>query len=113
MAYFKIVEPNKDPKYIKEIDRANTKLKFSKNRKGCFQQDSGFFADSEAMYLKFHFKEEYPELEYMKIVDEWEEREAEQRATHGRDVARNEVEGLNVAANAMPDVVNEPVLIRR
>lgn len=112
MAYFKIVEPNKDPKYIKEIDRANTKLKFSKNRKGCFQQDSGFFADSEAMYLKFHFKEEYPELEYMKIVDEWEEREAEQRATHGRDVARNEVEGLN-AMPAMPDVVNEPVLIRR
>ena len=106
MAYFKIVEPNKDPKYIKEIDRANTKLKFSKNRKGCFQQDSGFFADSEAMYLKFHFKEEYPELEYMKIVDEWEEREAEQRATtNGRDVARNEVEGLNAMA------VNEPVLI--
>ncbi len=73
MAYFKIMEPNKSPKYIKEIDRVNTKLKFSKNYKGCFQQDYGFFADSEAAYLRFHFMKEYPELKYMKIVDSWEE----------------------------------------
>lgn len=67
MAYFKINEPNKNPKWIKNIDRANGTLEFSEDRNGCFQQDSGFFADSEFAYLKFHFTEAYPELQYMSI----------------------------------------------
>ena len=67
MAYFKITEPNKNPKWIKTIDRANGTLEFSEDRNGCFQQDSGFFADSEFAYLMFHFKEKYPELQYMTI----------------------------------------------
>lgn len=71
MAYFKITEPNKNPKWIKTIDRANGTLEFSENRDGCFQQDSGFFADSEFAYLKFHFTEAYPELEYMTIDTDW------------------------------------------
>jgi hypothetical protein len=71
MAYFKIAEPGKAIKYIKEIDRANGTLEFSENRDGCFQQDSGFFADSEFAYLMFHFKEAYPELQYMTIDTNW------------------------------------------
>lgn len=71
MAYFKITEPNKNPKWIKSIDRANGTLEFSENRDGCFQQDSGFFADSEFAYLKFHFTEAYPELEHMTIDTDW------------------------------------------
>ena len=71
MAYFKITEPNKNPKWIKTIDRANGTLEFSENRDGCFQQDSGFFADSEFAYLKFHFTEAYPELEHMTIDTDW------------------------------------------
>ena len=67
MAYFKINEPNKAVKYIKSIDRANGTLEFSESKKGCFQQDSGFFADSELAYLKFHFTEAYPELEYLTV----------------------------------------------
>jgi len=67
MAYFKIAEPNKDVKYIKSIDRANATLEFSPTKDGCFQQDSGFFADSELQYLKFHFTKKYPELEYVSI----------------------------------------------
>lgn len=67
MAYFKIKQPNQPPVWIKNIDRANGTLEFSTNRKGCFQQDSGFFADSEFAYLKFHFTEAYPQLEYMSI----------------------------------------------
>ena len=67
MAYFKISEPGHPIKYIKEIDRANGTLEFSEDKKGCFQQDSGFFAESEFSYLMFHFKEAYPELEYMTI----------------------------------------------
>lgn len=71
MAYFKIAEPGKAIKYIKEIDRANGTLEFSENRDGCFQQESGFFADSEFAYLMFHFKEAYPELQYMTIDNKW------------------------------------------
>ena len=67
MAYFKIDEPGHPTKYIKNIDRANGTLEFSEDRNGCFQQDSGFFADSEFAYLKFHFTEAYPELQYMSI----------------------------------------------
>ncbi len=67
MAYFKINEPNKPVKYIKSIDRANGTLEFSESKNGCFQQDSGFFADSELAYLKFHFTEAYPELEYLTV----------------------------------------------
>jgi len=72
MAFFKINEPNKPAKWIKSIDRANGKLEFSQNREECFQQDGGFFANSEAAYLKFHFMEEYPELKYMEIDESYE-----------------------------------------
>ena len=67
MAYFKIEQPNQPTKWIKSIDRANGTLEFSETRDGCFQQDSGFFADSELAYLKFHFTEAYPELEYLSV----------------------------------------------
>lgn len=77
MAYFKISQPNKPTKWIKSIDRANGTLEFSEDRNGCFQQDSGFFADSEAAYLKFHFKEAYPEIEYMTIDTSWNAKEDE------------------------------------
>ena len=75
MAYFKIQEPNKPVKYIKNIDRANGALEFSEKKDGCFQQDSGFYADSEFAYLKFHFTEAYPELEYMTIDNDWKQYE--------------------------------------
>ena len=47
MAYFRIDEPNKPQKWIKDVDRANGTLEFSEVRNGCYQRDSGFFADSE------------------------------------------------------------------
>ena len=67
MAYFKIEQPNQPTKWIKSIDRANGTLEFSETRDGCFQQDSGFYANSEFAYLKFHFMEAYPELEYLSV----------------------------------------------
>ena len=73
MAYFKIEEPGHAVKYIKDIDRANGTLEFSESKAGCFQQDSGFFADSELAYLKFHFTEAYPELQYMTIDNDWKQ----------------------------------------
>lgn len=93
MAYFKIAEPGHAVKYIKEIDRANGTLEFSEDRNGCFQQDSGFFADSEFAYLMFHFKEAYPELQYMTIDTNW--------------YASNEEEQLVGEAVAEPEAPND------
>lgn len=65
MAYFKIDEPNKPVKWIKDVDRVNGTLTFTENRDECeLEKDSGFFADSELSYLKFHFTEDYPEMKY-------------------------------------------------
>ena len=72
MAYFKIQDPNQPiTKWIKNVDRANGTLEFSTDRDGCYQQDSGFFADSELAYLKFHFKKKYPEIEYLTIDNDY------------------------------------------
>ena len=73
MAYFKVNEPNKAPKWIKSIDRANGTLEFSDTKEGCFQQDSGFFANSELDYLKFHFTEAYPEIKYLEVDTTYDE----------------------------------------
>lgn len=73
MAYFKVNEPNKAPKWIKSIDRANGTLEFSDTKEGCFQQDSGFFANSELDYLKFHFTEAYPEIKYLEVDSTYDE----------------------------------------
>ena len=71
MAYFKITEPNKPSKWIKEVDGANGTLTFQTTREGAHCEDEGFFADSEFEYIKHHFIEAYPELEYMTIDSEW------------------------------------------
>ena len=71
MAYFKITEPNKPPKWIKEVDGANGTLTFQDEREGAHCEDEGFFADSEFEYIKHHFTEKYPELEYMHIDSSW------------------------------------------
>jgi hypothetical protein len=69
MAYFRIDEPNKPTKYIKNVDGANTTLEFTDTTDGAFFKDEGFFADSEKEFLMFHFKEKYPELQYMTIYN--------------------------------------------
>lgn len=71
MAYFKITEPNKPSKWIKEVDGANGTITFQDEREGAHYEDDGFFADSEFEYLKHHFTEKYPELEYMHIDSSW------------------------------------------
>ena len=86
MAYFKIKEPNQPVKWIKNIDRANGTLEFSTERNGCFQQDSGFFAESEFSFLKFHFTKDYPELKYLEIDNEWRIRNVEEQQGQGINV---------------------------
>lgn len=71
MAYFRIDEPNKKTKWIKSVDNQNGKLEFSTSKSGCYDRSSGIIANSEAQRLKFLFKEEYPELEYLKVDGSW------------------------------------------
>ena len=71
MAYFKISEPNQPTKWITEVDGANGTLTFQTTREGAHCEDEGFFADSEFEYIKHHFIEAYPELEYMSIDSDW------------------------------------------
>lgn len=73
MAYFKISEPNQPIKWITEVDGANGTLTFQTTREGAHCEDEGFFADSEFEYIKHHFIEAYPELEYMSIDSDWED----------------------------------------
>ena len=102
MAYFKISEPNKAVKYIKDIDRANGTLTFSETKEGCFQQDSGFFANSELEYLKFHFTEDYPELQYLTVDDGWNDYRVGE-ALHAEAVA-----DAAVINNVVQELPNEP-----
>jgi hypothetical protein len=97
MAYFKITEPNKPTKWIKEVDGANGTITFQNEREGAYYEDEGFFADSEFDYIKHHFTEKYPELEYMHIDSSWGDYEgvegvgepiAEQIAEVGVDAPR-------------------------
>ena len=103
MAYFKIDEPNQPTKWIKEVDNANGKLVFQDTRDNAYYQDSGFFADSELEYLKFHFTKEYPELEFM-TIDYGYDKDCTIGAA---DVAGEEV-GMNGQAAPMLEEVDVP-----
>ena len=112
MAYFKIEEPGHAVKYIKEIDRANGTLEFSESKAGCFQQDSGFFADSELAYLKFHFTEAYPELQYMTIDNDWKQYETgPMPPMHGAAIQEAAPQPINQMADALG--VANPVMEER
>lgn len=69
MAYFKISVPNQPTKYVKEVDNANGKLTFTNTKNGAYSRGSGIVANSERDRLKFLFKKDYPELEYLTVDD--------------------------------------------
>ena len=63
MAYFIIVEPNEDPKYIKEIDYAQGKLTFTNNEEEAYRGRDGFYANATRDMIRRGFKDDYPEVE--------------------------------------------------
>ena len=71
MVYYKIEEPNGNVKYIKTINGAEGTLEFQDDKNGAYCRDEGFFADSDFEFIKFHFTEKYPELQYMKRESSW------------------------------------------
>ena len=71
MAHFIIKDPNNGTKWIKNVDGASGTIEFQDSSKDAYYRDSGFFADSEFEFIKFHFIKQYPELEYMQIDNGW------------------------------------------
>jgi hypothetical protein len=67
MATFKISEPNKKVKWVKDVNEHDGILTFTENRNEGYQRSSGIIANSTLQYLKFHFGEEYPEMEYCTV----------------------------------------------
>lgn len=55
---------NHHGEFIKSIDKVNKKLEFTTKESEAYQRDGGFYVNSEIDFLKFHFAEEYPEVEY-------------------------------------------------
>lgn len=49
-------------KWIKTIDKVNEKLEFTNNRAEGYDRDTGFYLNSEIEFVKFHFKDAYPEV---------------------------------------------------
>lgn len=68
MAYFKIEEPNKPVKYISEVDTKEGTLTFCGSEENAYKRSTGIIADSMRDFIMFHFKEQYPEVKYIKVV---------------------------------------------
>lgn len=83
MAYFRIKQQGQPTKYIKSVDGANGTLEFTENMQEAMYKDMGFFADSEFGFIKFHFTENYPELENMDIYDGYSDEGCTTAATYG------------------------------
>ena len=64
MSYIVIHKNGQPDKYIKSIDRVNKTLEFTTNTSEALNKMGGFWIEAEIDYLKFHFKEQYPELQY-------------------------------------------------
>ena len=62
---YKISEPNKPTKWIKEVNEHDGTLTFQDHRDGAYCRSSGIIGNSTYDYLKFHFTEMYPELKYL------------------------------------------------
>lgn len=97
MVYFKIEEPNKEVKYITSVDGANGTLTFQPTKdKNAYMKDEGFFADSKYEFLKFHFKEKYPELKYLKLESSWDPHYQTPNDPHEEE--EGQADGINLEA---------------
>lgn len=55
-----------DGMFIKDIDKANTKLTFTNNVREAYERSSGYYVQAEMDFLRFHFKDEYPCVAFVK-----------------------------------------------
>lgn len=70
MPIFKIKEPNKEVKYIKNDKYKLTGvIEFTNIPSEAYRRNGEYYAKQELKSLKFHFEDVYPELQY--ATTEW------------------------------------------
>lgn len=69
MGKFKFYKPNGEEVWIKNIDKVNQTLEFTTNKNEAYSRDGDFYTRSELDFIKFHFKEKYPEVEKLVATD--------------------------------------------
>jgi hypothetical protein len=62
MGKFKLNTPNGETLWVKKIDKVNETLEFTKNKDEAYYRDGDFYTKSELDFIKFHFKDKYPEV---------------------------------------------------
>lgn len=70
MGKFKIEYPNGKFKWVKNIDKVNEELEFTNNPNEAYDRDGGYYTTSEIDFVKFHFKDKYPEVKY--LIADWD-----------------------------------------
>jgi hypothetical protein len=72
MARFKIEQEGKPTKWVKFIDKVNQKIEFTNDEDEAYDREGGFYPMAELQFIKHYFMDEFPELEYCKLDDEYE-----------------------------------------
>lgn len=72
MANIVVTNPDGSKKYVKTINQHDEELEFTKNKSEAYDRSSGFYINSEIDFLKFHFKEKYPEIMTAKAVPDYD-----------------------------------------
>lgn len=62
MGRFKLNTSNGETLWVKKIDKVNETLEFTKNKDEAYYRDGDFYTKSELDFIKFHFKDKYPEV---------------------------------------------------
>ena len=68
MGKFKLNTPNGETLWVKKIDKVNETLELTKNKDEAYYRDGDFYTRSELDFIKFHFKDKYPEVKNL-VVD--------------------------------------------
>lgn len=72
MAKFIIVQPGKPDMWVKEVDKVNKTISFTTDPdEAVYEREGGWFAEAEANYMKFHFKDKHPEIMFVKPDRDW------------------------------------------
>jgi len=69
MGRFKLNTPNGETLWVKKIDKVNETLEFTKDKDEAYYRDGDFYTKSELDFIKFHFKDKYPEVKDL-VTDE-------------------------------------------
>lgn len=68
MVAFYITDKNGKKLYVKSIDKANETIEWTDNpsKEGVYTNSSGFYANADFDFIKFHFMDKYPNIDTLK-----------------------------------------------